>query len=177
MIHYFTPYALDKNLGKAYNRSADLVANNEDWIVLMDGDVMFLTPDYGHIISENIERHKDISLFTCLTNRVGCKRQCYGHEISSETDIMRHISLAQRLAKERRHEIVETDWVISGHLLAIQKRIWNKIGGAKDGLLGVDNYISKQVLDKGLKIGIMQGLYVFHKYRFETGTDNRDHLK
>lgn len=176
MIHYFTPFAIDKNLGKSYNHYASLV-KDEDWICFKDRDVFFLTHDYGRIIKENIDLHKDISLFTCLTNRVGNKKQCFNGNISDDPDIRNHYEISLTASQEKRHDVILTDWVISGHVMIIQKKTWNKIGGAKDGLLGVDNYISKQILNHKMKIGILQGLYVFHFYRFNSTVENTAHLK
>jgi hypothetical protein len=47
-IFYSNPFDLDKNIGKAYNEYlASINANDDDWIVLQDGDILYLTPDWG----------------------------------------------------------------------------------------------------------------------------------
>jgi GT2 family glycosyltransferase len=178
MIHYLTPYSVNGNLGKAYNAAAKLIVNPEDWIVFLDGDTCFLTADYGKIILENLAIHgKDCGLISCLTNRVGNKEQCYMGLVSEDPNILNHIKTAEKLSKEKRHEIAITDRVISGHLMAIQKKTWDLIGGADHGLLGVDTELSRRVWRKQLKIGILQGLYIFHKYRINTNRYDVSHLK
>lgn len=174
MIYYFTPSSTDKNLGMAYNLYAQLL-KTDDWMCLQDRDVMFLQEDYLHIIQETVDKHPEVSLFTCLTNRVGNPRQCYKGEISEDPNILNHYDIAKSLGSQRT-DVVYTENVISGHLMLIQKKTWSKIGGAKNGLLSVDNDISRKVLASGGKIGIMQGLYVFHYYRMKSGRLDKSHL-
>jgi len=43
--------------------------NPDDWAVIMDGDTMFLQPDFGHQIQQHIENHPEAGLFTCFASR------------------------------------------------------------------------------------------------------------
>ncbi len=50
-VHIMTPYSLTKQLGVAYNEAMALIPDDDSGC-LIDGDVNFLTPDYGHIINQ-----------------------------------------------------------------------------------------------------------------------------
>lgn len=176
MIYYFTPFSTGKNLGEAYNHYANLVIDPEDWMCFKDGDVCWLTPDYGQIIEEVISQNPRTGMFTCKTNRVGNKIQCHNEIISENADMHYHIDLALKFANEKRTQVTRTFGVISGHVMIIQKKTWTKIGGAKSGLLGVDNDISRKVLAKNLRIDIMKGIYVWHTYRLKNGILSKTHL-
>lgn len=181
----FTPATLERveiegklvpNLGKAYNEYMELVPNDSDWVILKDRDVMFLQPDYLQIISENLQRHKNVGLFSCLTNRVGNKQQMYQGKLSSDASMLTHYRIGQELARGARHNMILSQTPISGHVMIIQKSVWQVIGGAKDGVLGVDNEISYRVRKKGYRVGILQGLYVLHFYRLNTTVFDKSHL-
>ncbi len=171
------PTSQDKNLGKAYNEYAALVKDPEDWICFKDRDVMFLTNDYIDLIPQVIAKNSDIGLFTCLTNRVGNKLQCYQGRISDDPNMKNHHSIAVQLLNKNRMACTYVNKIISGHILIVQKKMWMKIGGAKDGLLGVDNDISKKIIKLGKSIAIMQGLYVLHFYRLNSGHHDKSHLQ
>ena len=175
-VHHFSPYSNSKNLGKELNRCAELVQDPDAWLCFRDMDTMFLTPDAGAIIEQNVKSHPEVSLFSCMTNRVGYLGQCYKSEISSNTDILHHYEIACDLAEHRRFEIKYDSSGISGLLMLIQKRTWTEIGGAKDGLLGVDRDIFRKVEAAGRTIAIMQGLYLFHFYRLNKNRKDTSHL-
>lgn len=178
MVWYFLPVSNTKNLAQAYNDYAAKIHNPDDWLVFQDRDVMYLTHDYFEIIEETIKANPQYSMFTCLTNRVGNLQQCYGGEISENADMLFHEEIASRLAREKRTDVENSIKVISGMVMIIQKKTWDLIGGAGSrGLLGVDNFISRKVLNLGKKIGIMQGLYVLHYYRLRNGVRDKSHLK
>lgn len=179
MIWYFLPVSEKKNLAEAYNQYGSLVKSPDDWLVFQDRDVMYLTHDYFEIIQDTITANPQYSLFTCLTNRVGNLSQCYGNEISENPDILYHEEIASRLARENRTQVKNFHGVISGMVMIIQKKTWDYIGGAgtRPGLLGVDNHISRKIIQAGKKIGIMQGLYVLHYYRLRNGRLDKSHLK
>lgn len=178
-LHFFTPYSFNKDIGKAYNDACKLVTDSEDWICLTDGDVMFLTSDFGHQIKEIIDLHgKDVGLFTCLVNRVGTLAQCYNNTISEEPNILEHRKIALRLSKEQRHQVKEIPNPISGHLMLFKKATWEAINGFPEerGILSVDNTFSNRMVKNGYKIMVMEGLYCFHYYRLLEGRLNKSHL-
>jgi len=59
----------------------------------------------------------------------------------------------------------------------LKKSTWLSSGGFKNnGLLGVDNSIHYNVVNKGGKVGMMLGMYVWHYYRSGIATDKK-HLQ
>ena len=63
---------------------------------------------------------------------------------------------------------------MSGVVMIVKKSIWNKIGGAPNGLLGVDGQLHTRCRESGVKVGLMSNLYVYHWYR---GDGNMSHLQ
>lgn len=180
MVYFFVPYSWNHDIGQAYNDYVKLVPSSEDWVCVMDGDLMTLTSDFGHQIKEIITLHEnDVGLFTCLVNRVGTLAQCYQDIISEDGDIRNHRKIAIQLAKEKRHEIKYIPNPISGHLMLFKKSTWESIGGfpERGKILSVDNTFSNRMVRNGFKIAVMEGVYCFHYYRLLEGRFNKSHLK
>lgn len=178
MIWYFTPYSLDKNLGKAYNDYVRCVPSDDDWIALVDADTMWLRPDFGHQLEEIISANPCTGMFTCWTNRVGNIKQRYTN-MWGETDILRHRRVATHVQQKFRTEVIDLNVKISGHLMLFKKQTWKDVGGFSEDLkiLGVDNDFSYRILKKGLKIQLMKGVYLLHYYRMAEGRLSANHLK
>lgn len=178
MIYYFTPYSLDKNIGKVYNHYASLVPGDDDWIFFLDGDMIFLTPDWGHQIDRFINKNKDAGIITCYTNRVGWRQQRFNGEMSDNTDISLHHNIAMML---RDHQYLKSKFLSVGcgaYFFGFKKSTWNEIKFDENiGILGVDSDFSERVLKSGRTIVLMCGLYVFHYYRLLEGRKNKKHLK
>lgn len=175
-VYYFTPFAADKNLGAAYNHYMKLLPNDDDWACFLDGDVMFLTPDWGLLVERAIGLHPDCGMFTCYTNRVNNKEQLYRGYFSNGRDMVAHRNIA-RVCHEtgkRRHRKLTR--MISGMMMVIQKRTWYDFPFS-DGLLGVDNDISKRLLKAGRDIRLIESLYLLHYYRLAEGRTYKKHLK
>jgi GT2 family glycosyltransferase len=176
-IYYFTPYSLEKNLGKAYNDYMKLVPSSDDWVALVDADIMFLRPDFGHQIAEIVSKYPDAGMFTCYTNRVGNARQRYPG-MWNVADMLKHRKVATDLQKNRRCNIQEILPPISGHLMVFRKSTWEMSGGFTEDkkILGVDNNFSNRVHSMGKKIYIMCGVYMLHYYRMAEGRAYKNHL-
>jgi len=178
-IYYFIPYSINKNLGDEYNKYMRLLPNENDIAVLTDGDIMFLNPNWGDII-RNVVKKYGYGIYTCLTNRIGMgSEQLYGNKISLNSDIKYHKKLADALFKKNEYKVLKATNQVSGFLLVINKSIWKSLGGFATDLkfLGVDNQFTKEALKCKIPIYIMQGLYVFHYYRFIEGFKHTKHLK
>lgn len=134
-----------------------------------DGDVMWLTNDYGNIIYRYIEKYPEATL-TCRTNRIGCPYQKLNGVNANSHDIFYHKQIAQ---KEKLKLYTVTDvskeafpW--SGMLMVIKKSVWQTAGGFKgDGMLGIDNDFFKSLQSHNKQILVMEGLYVYHQYRID----------
>jgi len=178
MLYFLTPYSLDGNLGKAYNKCMELLPNDDDWACLTDGDILFLDNTYGQHIQECITRYPDTQLFTCVTNRVGKKKQLHQGHFSDVSDIKVHRRLAISLKKELSTDSAIIKAPLSGYLLVIQKKTWKKLRFTETKKqLGVDDDFTKRLQANGGKMRIMMGLYVFHYYRLLEGKNHKQHLK
>jgi GT2 family glycosyltransferase len=176
MIYFFTPYSFEKRLGRAFNQYIQLVPFDNDYICLTDGDVMFLTTDFGQQIRDILLEHDKGDLFTCYTNRIKNKHQQYQGIISENFDLRYHEDIANKLRQNDYKKVSTIETVISGHLLVFSKKLWREVGGFyEEGILKVDNKFSRAVLDLGRKIYLMEGMYVFHKYRTRD-IRNKSHL-
>jgi GT2 family glycosyltransferase len=174
MIYFFVPYSFEGNLGKAYNDYMRLLPNDDDWGVVMDGDTMFLTPDWGTHIKELIEEHPDAGCITCITNRIANKNQRIA---MPSTNILEHRKRAMALLRERRNYVIKTKRHISGLLMAVKKSTWKEIPFPELGtILNVDNVWSKKLIRAGKEILIAKGLYILHYYRWSEGRASTSHI-
>lgn len=178
MISYSTPYSLDKDLGKAYNKEMDKL-NDDDWMVFTDGDTAWLRPDYGLQISEILKQNTEAGMFTCLTNRIGNPDQLYLRQLSNASCILKHKRIADKVFNEKKYQIKEIFGNISGHCMIIKKSTWQQAGKFPEGvgILSVDNIFGKRIQDLGKKIFLMEGVYLFHFYRLNTNIHNTTHLR
>jgi len=175
MIAYIKQGRSDKNLGKSIN---DLVRHLPDdwWICSMDIDTI---PVYHEIFYKTIEAltQSDYALIGCMTNRIGLKHQLHNGELSQNWDLQHHRQIAKDRFKEYGTKITECNFevgkladTIAGFFLLFPKRTWNEVGGFPEGGIRIgpdmiDYIFNDKIKRKGLKIGIAQGLYIFHQYR------------
>ena len=175
-IYYFTPFALDKNLGAAYNRYMELLPGDNDWACFIDGDAMFLTPDWGELISRVVAENPEAGMFTCYTNRVNNQQQLYRGRFNENSDITAHRNIAKVCRALATTRVKSLSRMISGVMMIVRKRTWRKFQ-FKDGLLGVDNDISKRLLNAGKPIYLIEGIYLLHYYRMAEGRKYTSHLQ
>lgn len=175
-LHVLTPYALDKNLGRAYNEAMAMIPDS-DWACLIDYDVQFLTPDAIAHIHEYIKRNHTAGMLTCYTNRIGCKAQLLNGTFNESPDMLQHIKLA---AKQQQHlyQTTALNMLTSGFLMVLSKATWQQHKFDETGkCLGIDNNFAQQLLSAGKSILRMDGIYVFHTYRLGKNRYDTKHLK
>lgn len=173
VIHYISPYSTDGNIGRALNEACALVPDG-DWICLRDGDMMYLTPDWGKQIEEVIRRHGDqYDLFGCMTNRLGGQTQLISG-MYNETDIVKHYEKAVELAKDHWAEVVPIRARVAGMFMLFNKSTWKKHRFAEGKYQGVkfDIQFGKDILRAKGNVGLIKGLYVFHLYRIWSEASN-----
>jgi glycosyltransferase involved in cell wall biosynthesis len=162
-VWYSNPWSSDKNIGKALNDFCATVPN-EDWICLQDGDMMFLTPDWGKQIEDVVRLHgSKYALFGATTNRLGRTTQRYKGEFSNNHDVKYHAEVAKDLANNHWGEVSQAD-MIAGMVMLFPKTLWNKVK-FKENTAAFDDDFSKDIKRKGYKMAVMKGLYVYHLYR------------
>lgn len=169
MIHHLTPYNLHGNIGKGINDAVAEVSSPCDWICLRDGDTMFLRADWGKRIDATINKFGDeYGLMSCFTNRLNpnsMQHQLHGGVCSNETYIDKHIEIYDTYPKEPEMNFVPNGKVVAGFFMLFQKKLWLNLGGFVENTLHFDSDFTMRAQQKGVKVGVMTNLYVFHIYR------------
>jgi len=184
MIWFFQPYAFNKRLFEAYDAYMDIVANPNDWVCFTDGDTAFLISNWGHQVKTYIEKFPDTGLFTSYASRCHYSVQVRKGTEMDNTDILYHRRQADTVYRQLNGKVKEIDRRIAGHLMLIQKKTWmqirdevaTKVLQQNKQILGVDTKISNAILNAGLKIRLMRGMYIFHYMRLAEGAGNKSHL-
>lgn len=162
-IWYSNPWSSKLNIGGAINDFCRLIQNPEDWIVIQDGDICYLTSDWGKRIEDAIALDGDkFGLIGCYTNRVKDVRNCYGGEFSNDMDMWVHSQIASTCKSEGVEEI---DHIVPGYFMAFQKKTFDLVGGFVEDSITADVFFNRAVKLKGLKKGMIRSLYVWHSYR------------
>ena len=163
MIHYLFPYSTEKNIGKAYNDAiGSLIPEPNDWIVIKDGDAMFLTPEWGRQIDE-VSKTTDFDLIGCVTGRLRSKTQLYKGRFDSVCNMYMNFDNA-REAESLFWGQVEEVSRIAGMFMMFQYKTWQKVR-FQEGTVKADMAFNRNVKSLGGKVGIIKGLYCFHGYR------------
>lgn len=179
-IWYSNPFSIEKNIGKALNDFCELVPDN-DWICLQDGDMMYLTPDWGVQISEVVKTYgKDYSLFGCVTNRLGRRTQRIKDEIDDNHNILDHYKIAMdlKIANWGKVKALDRKENIAGMFMLFPKKLWRDVK-FRENDIAFDDSFSRDVKRKNHKMAVMTGLYVYHFYRgwSDNPVCDRNHLK
>jgi hypothetical protein len=186
MIYYCIPYSVEKNLACAYNDFMEILPSDNDFACFVDGDTIFTTSNYGHIIHDSIQNYPEIGCFTCYTNRVKNLPQVVKGIDYDSNDIIYHRKIGNMLHTIFGNSCIDiTDELsedgkpayISGVMILIKKSLWKKIGKFKNlnSMLGVDNHLHKDILSINEKIYLMRGVYLYHWYRWPN-VKNVSHL-
>jgi len=181
MIYFFTPYSFNFKLLDAIADCMELL-QPDDWAVIMDGDTMFLHPDFGHQIQQHIENHPEAGLFTCFASRCHYSIQRIVGVDPFNDSILYHKEVADGTSAFV-GESVEIHRKIAGHLMVIRKSTWDQIlpilikKASGKHILGVDTKISKTILEIGMDIRLMKDVYVLHYCRLAEGFDYTKHLE
>lgn len=180
MIHTYIPYApkeLKRNLGATYNSFMAMLPDG-DWACFLDHDAMFTTSDWypqlESIVNELPETKPEAGILTACTNRIGNDEQIIFRKSSREAldhDIRFHRAIGKKRQDDFGLSLREAHNHISGVVILISKTVWAKTSGFKDGFLGVDIDIDRQIRSIGYKTYIMDGVYCYHYYRAENGRE------
>lgn len=170
-IFYITPYTSERNklgfpnIGKSINETIKHLPY-DCWVVLRDGDTMFLTSDWGCKIEEIIKDNMNsYDLITCVTNRLGVKEQLINGQFM-EGDISHQIEVAKTSWQDHGTTVIPTR-LAAGLCMIFRKSLWQKVGGFPEFDITFDRVFSQKVIKSGGKIGIARGLYIFHLYRYQ----------
>lgn len=179
-VWYSNPYSTSKNIGRALNEFCSLVPDN-DWICLQDGDMMYLTPDWGLQIEKTISLHGDkFSLLGCVTNRLGRAIQRHEGLFSENNDVKIHYDIAKELSEKKwcQVEDITKKKYVAGMFMLFPKKLWNKVKFRENSTV-FDDQFSIDIIRSGGKLGLMKGLYVYHAYRIwsDKPIGDNTHLK
>lgn len=185
MIHFSIPYCADQNFLEAINREFDLVTNPKDWMVIMDGDTMFLQSDFGTQLQEYIEKYPNTGMFTSYASRCSYHYQVPEGVDQENPSIIYHKIISDRQRAENSVNAIRINTRIAGHLMMIRKDTWisiypevkRRVSVKNKKVLGVDTQISWAVIKSGRKILLMKGVYVLHYFRLLEGRNAKLHLK
>ena len=177
-VHHYIPWDSNKNIGVSYNKILNLV-DDDDWVCFLDGDAVHTSSFFGKRIEDVIVNNSNFSMFTCVTNRIGCPYQI-AQGVNQLTDDQRyHRDFGENTWNAHKTIVLDITnlQLLSGVLILINKKAWQKVGGFKEtGMLGVDNDIHVKFKNAGLRVGLMKGIYVQHWYR-GGNIKNINHLK
>ena len=177
-LYYFTPFSPEKNLAKAYNDYMKLLPSGS-WVCFTDYDAMFLDPSFDEKIRKHIQKRPKTGIFTCYTNRVGAKYQCFQGRIDTHGDMGHWRRIAKKLAVENDGKVTDLAREISGFCMVFSKETWMTVDGFAEnsGCLGVDNAFAFDVLALGRRILRMDDVFCLHYYRLLEGIGFKQHLK
>lgn len=181
IIHFTIPWDDQKNLGESVNRAMKM-CGPDDWLCVTDGDTIFLDPFFGSKLKQVVESNPGFGMFTCMTNRVGCKWQISEFSKWDDDNIVNHRKTAEKHWETYKTQIqdvsnVPRNQVLSGVMIMISRKAWEKVNGfKKTGALGIDSDIHWRCMDNGVKVGLMKGIFTYHWYRGGNRNDKR-HLQ
>lgn len=186
-IHYFTPFSAEKNFLQEIDYYFGLLPTGNDWACILDGDTLFLRPDFGNCILEYVARYPETGLFTSYASRCHYQFQVPQLGDVNNPSIAFHKGIADIL--HGRHQpsldVKQVNRRVAGHLMLIKKSTWTEIRAAvfercklqQKKILGVDTQISYAVLAAGKDIKLMRGIYLLHYLRYVEGFNSDKHLK
>ena len=159
MIYHITPFCTG-NIGKGINEMISLLPDDA-WICLRDQDTL-LFDGSGELIEQIVANNSDYSLIGCKTNRLGTKGQLIPNMYDNDS-ITAH---RQTFLDLFSFVVSPVSHVLAGVFMLFPKSVWEKVGGFKEKSIHFDIEFTNAVRKKGGKVGIAQGLYVLHMYRW-----------
>jgi hypothetical protein len=163
-VYYSTPY-LCGDIGKGINDFIELLPE-DCWVVIRDADTLFMTSDQQAQIQRIVESNPPYDLIGCRTNRLRSPYQAVDG-LFEEDSIMVHLDLAKSLEKE--YDTVIEDLpapnVIAGMFMLFRKSLW-KEHPFPERTIQFDMVYSNQIREAGKSLGIAQGIYLLHLYRY-----------
>lgn len=180
-IHYIQPFSVEKNIGGAINNaiaeimSVQLAQEHDSWIVLTDHDMLWLLPDSKTQV-EAILHETDYDILGCMTNRIRSKEQLYGGVFSEDDRIREHIRIAQVCRDNAGNLVKPANGPVAAFMMCFKYTIWHNVNNFVENVINFD----KQFCDEArricnAKVGIMQGVYVWHSYRLWSKNARQDH--
>lgn len=166
-IHYISPYdsSPQKNIGGAINCAIEqLNAADEDWIVHVDQDVLWLLHDSKKHFEHILRAPNAPDIVGPMTNRLANPHQL-SPTFFDEKDLEIHIQHAKILFSENRYNVQPTNLNLAAFTLAFKVSVWKRVGKFVENDIRFDSQFCINAKSAGFKLGIAIGIYVFHLYR------------
>lgn len=182
MIWYFTPYSFEKKLFDAWDAYMNLVQDPNDWVCMMDGDVLFLIADFGHQMQEYIDKYPDTGLFSTYASRAHRQEYIRKGSDMENPSILYHYDQAEKCKNTLHLKVKTIDKPALGHIMLIKKATWllirDRVKEITEGhkILGIDVRISRAISEMNMPVLLMRGIYVLHFFRMKYGLKERSIL-
>lgn len=167
------PYALDRNLGKAYNEAMALLPD-QAWAVMIDHDCMPTTRDWYRQIADAVRFKPDAGAIVAITNRIAAPWQKAPGVDEENHDIGYHTKVGLERLRVRTLLDISGTKGFGGVMFAVSRASWAAAGGFADGLLCVDHSLHFRLQAVGRRVYLHEGLYVYHRRRAFVGELPRD---
>lgn len=167
-VHFLTPYH-PRDIGKGLNQAIALLPAN-DWICLRDADTLFLTPQCQPLViqiaTEN-DHPGGVKLIGCRTNRVRSPLQHCGEALFESADINDHVAEAERRRGMYGSQVTPHPQgeAVAGLLMLFPVSL-ARLLRFEEKTAHFDSRFTAQARAIGQPVGIAQGLYLFHMYRW-----------
>jgi hypothetical protein len=170
----YSPRSAGQNLGFAYNELMSRL-RAEDWACFIDHDACFTTYDWYAQLEEITAALTEPCLLTAVTNRVGSHWQLVPGVDRDNHSMAYHRQVGKAVQSVSRHMLrdVTHESLMSGVVILLSKKTWLRLGEFADGFLGVDNAIHQAARDRGYRVYLMEGVYVYHWYRADEDSPSR----
>jgi hypothetical protein len=175
-VHYIQPFAIDKDIAKAYDEACKLIPDG-DWICITDYDAMFLFHEQKKLVHK-IAESGQADLYGAMTNRCNVP-DFLVHGMFDNFHLKDHFHVAHQCLKVHSDTVKKTQSVIPGYFMLFSKKTWNEVKGFEMPENAVnyafDQYFSMKIKRKA----IIKGLYLLHSYRIWSNFPQLeiDHLK
>lgn len=175
-VFHSTPYKLD-DIGGGINEFLSLLPRHA-WACIRDADTLFLNGGQQQLIQQIVDENPRFDLIGCMTNRIGVPWQQHNGQISDNDRIGYHarLSTARLLAHGTR--ITDAPAPIAGFFMLFRVSTWQNIK-FEQHTAQFDIRFSKEIVKAGGRLGVAQGLYLWHSYRLghSDPTKSVDHLR
>lgn len=163
IIHFIQPFSQSKNIGQEYNaRISELP--DDCYICLRDQDTLPLRSDWGAQIYQVIEANPNYQIIGCMTNRLRAPYQLYQGKFSNDPNIENHIKIANELWEQNGTKVTDVP-IVAGMCMIFHKSVWEQIKFTENSIF-FDKEFCNMARQKGMKIGVARGVYLFHLYRW-----------
>lgn len=167
-VFFITPYKAG-DIGGGINENIAHLPDDA-WVCIRDSDTLFLTPYQQKQIVAIANSEPPFDAIGCLTNRLRLDDQVLDRErLFNCGDISTHVEVAKQRESEHWGEITEAPGYLAG-LMILTRVKFAKENPFPTKSITFDMFWSGLARINGFKLGIAQGIYLFHLYRW--GSEN-----